>query len=129
DIMREMVDGRVVAHRVTIPEGLTSRQVVDCLTADTVLVNGYTSGLTAEQAGNCRRNTDGLKGAIAAVPAEGTLLPETYAFIRDDTRQSILDRMTRDEARVLADVWGRRAPDLPLKSPAELVALASIIEK
>jgi UPF0755 protein len=37
--------------------------------------------------------------------------------------------MIRDQARVVADVWSRRAADLPLKSPSELVTLASIIEK
>jgi len=129
DIMQEMINGRVVAHRVTIPEGLTTRQVVDCLMADTALVNGYTSGLTSEQVDNCRRNTEGLTGTIASLPAEGSLLPDTYAFSRGDTRQSVIDRMASDQARMVSDIWSRRAADVPLKSPAELVTLASIIEK
>ena len=70
-----------------------------------------------------------LTGDIAEVPPEGSLLPETYKFTRGDTRQDILDRMRRERDRVLADVWSRRAPDLPVKTPAELVTLASIVEK
>jgi UPF0755 protein len=129
DVMRDMVDGRVIVHSITFPEGLTSQQIVDCLMGDTILVNGYTSGLSARQVENCRNDAAGLMGTIAAVPAQGTLLPETYPFSGGDTRQAIIDRMKRDAARVLADVWSRRAPDLPLKSPDQLLTLASIIEK
>ncbi len=129
DIMRVMVDGRVIVHSITFPEGLTSQQVADCLMADTRFAEGYTGGLTARQIENCRTNTAGLTGAIAKIPAEGTLLPETYPFSSGDTRQSVIDRMQRDAARALADIWSRKAPDLPLKSPDQLVTLASIIEK
>ncbi len=106
-IMDLLVDGDVIFFTVTLPEGLTSRQIVDLLLADPNLV-----------------------GDIAAVPAEGTLLPETYQFNLGDTRQSILDRMSRDHDRVVAEVWGRRDPaGLPITSPQQLVILASIVEK
>jgi UPF0755 protein len=129
DIMRQMVDGRVIVHSITFPEGLTSQQVVDCLMADTVLVNGYTSGLTAKQVDNCHADSVSLSGTIAQVPPEGALLPETYPYSLGDTRQSVIDRMRSDQAKLVADLWSRRAPDLPLKSSGELVTLASIIEK
>ncbi len=106
EIMDTMVTGKGILYSVTIPEGLTSQQIVARLRADDVLT-----------------------GDIKAVPAEGSLLPETYKFTRGDTRQDILDRMQRERDRVLADVWSRRAPDLPIKTPAELVTLASIVEK
>jgi UPF0755 protein len=128
-IMQNMIEGRVIVRAITFPEGLTTQQIVDCLLAETVFVNGYTGGLTPRQIENCRRDTEGLTGSIAQAPAEGTLLPETYPFSRGDTRQAIIDRMARDAARVLADIWSRRAPDLPLKSQQELLTLASIIEK
>jgi UPF0755 protein len=129
DIMEQMIEGRVVEGRITIPEGFTSHQVVDCLSADTAFTGGYTGGLTATQIANCARDVTGLTGTIATVPPEGTLLPETYKFGKGDSRQSVIDRMMRDQARVVADVWSRRAADLPLKTPKELVTLASIIEK
>ncbi len=129
DIMEQMVGGRVVVYSVTVPEGLTSRQIVDCLEADTALVDGATSGLTERQIDNCRKAAGVLVGTIDAVPAEGSLLPDTYPFSRGDTRQGLIDRMRRDRDRFVADVWGRRAPDLPLNSPDELVTLASIVEK
>jgi UPF0755 protein len=106
DIMDTMVTGKGILYSVTIPEGLTSQQIVDRLKANNVLT-----------------------GDITQVPAEGSLLPETYKFTRGDTRQDIIDRMAGERDRVLADVWSRRAPDLPIKTPAELVTLASIVEK
>ena len=106
DIMDTMVTGKGILYSVTIPEGLTSQQIVDRLRADQVLT-----------------------GDIKQIPAEGSLLPETYKFTRGDTRQDIIERMQRERDRVLADVWSRRAPDLPVKTPAELVTLASIVEK
>ncbi len=106
DIMDTMVTGKGILYSVTIPEGLTSQQIVDRLKASDVLV-----------------------GDIKQVPPEGSLLPETYKFTRGDSRQDIVDRMSRERDRILADVWSRRAPDLPIKTPAELVTLASIVEK
>ena len=106
DIMDAMVSGKGILYSVTIPEGLTSQQVVDRLNSEDI-----------------------LQGTIDTVPQEGSLLPETYKFTRGDSRQSILDRMASEEQRVLADVWAHRAPDLPLTSPQQLVVLASIVEK
>ncbi len=106
DIMDTMVSGKGILYAVTIPEGLTSQQIVDRLKSEDVLV-----------------------GDIKKVPPEGSLLPETYKFSRGTTRQSLIDRMERERDRVVADVWGRRAPDLPIKTPEQLVTLASIVEK
>ena len=106
DIMDTMVTGKGILYAVTIPEGLTSQQIVDRLKSDDILV-----------------------GDVTQVPPEGSLLPDTYKFTRGDTRQAIIDRMQRERDRMLADVWNRRAPDVPVKTPAELVTLASIVEK
>ena len=106
DIMDAMVTGKGILYSVSIPEGLTSQQIVDRLKSEDILV-----------------------GDVKAVPAEGALLPETYKFTRGDTRQSIIDRMERERDSVVADVWAHRAADLPLKTPQDLVVLASIVEK
>ena len=106
EAMRIIVEGKVVQHEITIPEGLTSKQIVDLLNDDDVLV-----------------------GAIERIPLEGTLLPETYHFTRGTTRQALLDRMRQAHDRVVAQAWERRADNLPIGSPRELVTLASIVEK
>jgi len=56
-------------------------------------------------------------------------LPETYNFPRGTTREQVIQRMQREQKRVLAEIWERRSPDVPLKSPEQLVTLASIVEK
>ncbi len=104
-VLDAMVEGRVVQHQITIPEGLTSQQVVDRLN-DSDLLTGPTR-----------------------VPLEGTLLPETYQVVRGQARQDIIKRMAADQQKVVADIWAKRAPDLPLKTPEEMVILASIVEK
>ena len=106
EILKELTEGNPVVHSVTFPEGLTSWQIVEKLNA-----------------------ADLLEGKIETVPPEGTLLPDTYAYERDATRQSVLDRMKKAQDDALAEIWAGRDPDLPLKSPEELVILASIVEK
>lgn len=106
DIRDILVEGRARVHRVTIPEGYTSQQIVDRLEANDVLV-----------------------GEISSVPSEGSLLPDTYQFSRGDTRQQMINRMQRAQLSTLQEIWDRRADDLPIETPEELVNLASIVEK
>jgi UPF0755 protein len=106
DVMDTLVEGKAVLHSITIPEGLTSQQIIDRL-----------------------KENDILAGDIKDVPKEGSLLPDTYKFQRGMTRQALVERMQQDQARVLREVWARRSADLPLKSPQELLVLASIVEK
>jgi UPF0755 protein len=106
DVMDTLVSGKGILYSVTIPEGLTSQQIVDRLNANEVLV-----------------------GDISEVPPEGSLLPDTYGFSRGDTRENILNRMRRERDRVITEIWSRRAPDLPITTLDELVALASVVEK
>ena len=106
DVVATIVDGRVVAHQFTIPEGLTSEQIVARLLDDDVLT-----------------------GNIKEVPREGSLLPDTYNFTRGVTREQMIQRMQQAQQRVLKEIWDRRSPDLPIKTPDQLVTLASLVEK
>jgi UPF0755 protein len=106
DIENELIAHRVVRYKLTMPEGLTSEQVVDRLREDPVLI-----------------------GDIRETPREGSLMPDTYYFERGDTRLSILSRMAKIQAKTVDEVWKARSPDLPIKSPWEMVTLASIVEK
>jgi UPF0755 protein len=106
DVVATMVDGKVVAHQVSIPEGLTSEQIVSRLRQDAVLA-----------------------GDIKEIPREGSLLPDTYNFARGISREQMVQRMQQSQQRLLHEIWDHRAPDLPLKTPEQLVVLASLVEK
>ena len=106
DIENELIAHRVVRYKLTIPEGLTSEQVVDRLREDTVLT-----------------------GEVREAPREGSLMPDTYYFERGDTRLSILSRMAKAQTKAVEEIWKTRSQDLPIKSPWEMVTLASIVEK
>lgn len=105
-VVDTLVGGKQVTHSITIPEGLTSAQVVQRL-----------------------RDSDLLVGEIREIPKEGSLLPETYKFSRGMSRVDLIDKMQQDDRRAVEQIWSRRAPDLPLRSPYELVTLASMVEK
>src|SRR5215467_5799214 len=106
DVINTIVDGKVVQHQITIPEGLTSEQVVQRLL-----------------------ETDILSGKIKEIPREGSMLPESYRYARGTPRDQVIQRTQQAQARVVQEVWDRRMPDLPLRTPQQLVILASIVEK
>jgi UPF0755 protein len=72
---------------------------------------------------------DVLTGDIKAIPAEGSLLPDTYNFTRGVTREQMVERMQQAQQRAVEEIWEHRSPDLPLKTPEQLVTLASLVEK
>jgi UPF0755 protein len=106
DVVATIVEGKVVAHQVSIPEGLTSEQIIARLSQDDVLA-----------------------GNIKEIPREGSLLPDTYNFARGITREQMIQRMQQAQQRLLREIWDHRSPDLPLKTPDQLVTLASLVEK
>jgi UPF0755 protein len=106
DVLQTIVDGKVVQHQFTVPEGLTSEQIVARLLEDDILV-----------------------GNVKDVPREGSLLPDSYHFNRGFTREQMIQRMHQAQDRLVREAWERRSPDLTLKTPDQLVILASIVEK
>ncbi len=106
DVIEIMTSGKVVEHSLTIAEGLTSEQIVKRL-----------------------NEFDVLSGDIKQIPPEGSLLPDTYKVTRGVSREQVLNRMTQARDRALKEIWDKRDPSTPLKSPFELLVLASIVEK
>lgn len=106
DVMDTIVSGRQLLHSVTIPEGLTSEQIVQRL-----------------------KDMDILAGDIRQIPPEGTLLPETYRVTRGMSRNDLIRKMQLDQNRLVDQVWEKRVANLPLRSKYEMVTLASIVEK
>ena len=92
--------------RVTLAEGVTSWQVVQSL-----------------------KVADFLSGDVADVPLEGALAPGSYEVEKGFDRKALIDEMQADQAAVLAELWAKRAEDLPYKSPQEAMVMASIVEK
>jgi UPF0755 protein len=106
DVVDTIIEGKVVQHQITIPEGLTSEQIVARLLENDV-----------------------LSGTLKEIPREGTLLPDTYKFTRGSSREQLIQRMQQAQRRVLQEAWERRSPDIPIKTPEQLLVLASIVEK
>lgn len=106
EVLEQMRRGRTVVHRLTVPEGLTSAQILSLLDKEPVL------------AGNMPQR-----------PKDGSLLPETYHYSYGDTREQMVERMQHAMTQVLAEAWKNRDKDLPYKSPEEALTMASIVEK
>jgi UPF0755 protein len=105
-VMEILKRGEIVVHRLTIPEGLTSQEVVALVAS-----------------------SEGLTGDPGLVPKEGSLLPETYYFSWEDERGQLIERMATAQQELLSELWADRDPNLPLASPEEALILASIVEK
>jgi len=105
-VLDTIVEGKSIEHKITFAEGLTSYQIVQKLLAHPE-----------------------LKGEIKEIPPEGSLLPDTYKFGRDDTRQNIIERMQAAQKKFMAKVWATRSEDIVVQTPEEAVILASIVEK
>jgi UPF0755 protein len=106
DVMNLIVSGKFIKYNITIPEGWTTAQALDRL-----------------------RQNDVLKGDITLTPAEGQIMPDTYPFQRGETRDSIVRLMMKSSQKMMDELWPERAEDSPVKTPAEALILASIIEK
>jgi UPF0755 protein len=105
DILAMLQGGKTLQRFVTIPEGLPSVLVQQKL-------------MQAPQ----------LAGRVG-VPVEGTVLPDSYAYDRGDSRQKVLDRMQQAMLRYLAAAWEKRKPGIAVSTPREALILASIVEK
>lgn len=92
--------------RVTLAEGVTSWQVVEAL-----------------------KRADFLSGEIKAIPAEGSLAPDSYEVKRGGDRAALIAEMTARQTAILADLWANRAAGLPYDSPETALVMASIVEK
>ncbi len=105
-VMDILAEGKSVLYKVSIPEGLTSQQVVERLKGEA-----------------------NLTGDITSMPAEGTLMPDTYSFSKGASRQEIIEKMQAEMQKTLARFWEKRQPDLPLRTVEEAITFASIVEK
>ena len=120
ELLAKLESGKVIQQRFTIVEGWNLRELRAALAKDPTL--GQTLADTPD---------DGLMAALGRDDAhpEGRFLPETYHYTRGMSDRDLLARAALAMDKALADAWAMRSPDSPLKSPDELLVLASIVEK
>lgn len=107
DVLSILIEGRSLLYSITLREGLTTRQMLREI-----------------------EKHEHLTGELPdPLPAEGTLLPDTYMFHKGMTREALITKMRDAQQAVLAELWPDRQADLPINSPEEAVILASIVEK
>lgn len=106
EVLDTLVEGKAILYTVSLPEGLTSMQIVERI-----------------------KQHPELEGPVTLVPPEGSLLPDTYRFARGTTREDLLARMRNEQEKFVEKLWSGRAAGLPVKTKQEAVTLASIVEK
>ncbi len=105
EILTILQGDEVIRRFVTIPEGMPSIMVHERLMAQPLLTGDI------------------------PIPAEGSVLPESYDFERGEAREAVLRRMQTAMTRTLAEAWTKRAPGIAVKTAQEALVLASIVEK
>lgn len=106
DILQKLTSGKVIIHKITLVEGLTTAQMLALIEKNKL-----------------------LSGHITEHPTEGELLPETYTFTKGETKNAIIKRAKSQMQKTLDALWQQRAENVPLQSKEELLILASLIEK
>jgi UPF0755 protein len=105
DVLSILTGGKTVQRMVTVPEGMPSIMVYERLMAN-----------------------DMLKGDIP-VPAEGSIMPDSYAFEKGETRAAVVLRMQAAMKQAMAELWPKKSADSVVKTQEEAITLASIVEK
>lgn len=107
EVIEALQSGRIIQYQITIPECVTSFEVMNML-----------------------NNIEGLTGSIAHPPEEGSIYPNTYNYIKGEDRVVVLERMQKDMDMILEAAWRlKKGENLPFASPREALILASIVEK
>lgn len=106
EIVNHLLYGKTVRRRLTVPEGMLTKEIV---------------ALVAQ--------TNGLFGEVPQGGPEGLYLPETYFFSYGDSRRSVLSRMENAMRETLLEAWRSRTNKIAISSPNEALILASIIER
>ncbi|NRT57637.1 endolytic transglycosylase MltG [Sphaerotilus uruguayifluvii] len=121
ELLRKLVDGDQTLARVRLIEGWTFRQFRAEL--------ARSPALKADSAAMSDAQLMAAIGAPAGTAPEGRFFPDTYAYARGSSDLAVLRRAWQAMERRLQAAWSQRPQDLPLRDPAELLTLASIVEK
>ncbi|MGH8033931.1 MAG: endolytic transglycosylase MltG, partial [Lysobacterales bacterium] len=119
-MLNKVARGDVIHYRFTIVEGWTWRALSSAIQADPMLGRAIDHEVSA---------TDLPEAAAAFGSLEGAFLPETYLYTRSDSAVDLLNRAFKAMQSSLSKAWTMRTDQHPVKTPYELLVLASIIEK
>ncbi len=106
DILSLLREGKTFQRQFTIPEGLTSYEILNLI-----------------------MQVEDLKPVLIEPLVEGSLLPETYSYSRGETWADIVRRMENAMQNTIKELWPKRVENLPFSTPEEAMVLASIVEK
>lgn len=104
-VLAILQSGKVIRRFVAVPEGMPAILVIEKLMAEPLLTG------------------------TVDVPREGSILPDSYDFVRGESRAAVLARMQAAMDRTLKELWAGRSANTVAKTPQEAVVLASIVEK
>jgi UPF0755 protein len=118
------------AGEFILPKGASQSQILSIIQSDEVLRRfvAVPEGMPSIMVHERLMAQPYLTGAIP-VPAEGSILPDSYDFERGESRQAVLGRMQAAMNRTLKELWAKRARDIAVKTPQEALSLAAIVEK
>ncbi len=124
-------DKNLQAGEYQIPARASVREIIDMLAEGDALEHSITfpEGITIAGVMRILQESELLSGEMPAPPPEGSVLPETYNIQRGMTRAALLQEMRKAHDEALAEIWAGRSEAAPVRTPEELVILASIVER
>jgi len=119
-LLSKLVRGEEALRSVTLVEGWNFRQVREALKKADQL-SAASAGMTPDEVME--------KIGKGGIPAEGRFFPDTYTYAKGSTDLALLKRAARAMDKRLDTAWAQLPPQSTLKTPEELLTLASIVEK
>lgn len=120
----------IQAGEFEIPRGMGGAAILDLLQHGKPVQRliTVTEGMPAIIVAEKLASNPYLAGPVPSIE-EGSLLPDSYGYQRGETRAAIVALMQKAMARTVSNLWSKKSSDCPIKTPAEAVILASIVEK
>jgi UPF0755 protein len=119
-LLRQFAEGRVLQYRFTIVEGWNIHELRAALARAPELKHDLADLDDAALM---------VKLDRMGVHPEGRFLPETYDYTRGSHDIDVLKRAAKAMDKALTEAWRKRSADNVLKTPDELLTMASIVEK
>ncbi|WP_297798993.1 endolytic transglycosylase MltG [Arenimonas sp. GDDSR-1] len=119
-VLAKLASGDTARVKFTLVEGRSFRQMRTELATLSELDDDLTGKSDSEIMALLDRQ---------GVHPEGRFLPDTYFVPKSGKRSDLLRQAAEAMDAALAESWNGRDSGLPLKSPEELLTLASIVEK
>ena len=120
-VLSILIEGKVYLHPLTIPEGLTRKEIAEHLDSFPFIDKEKFS----EASSNISQVSPWDKEASSL---EGYLFPETYYFPKGVSQEEVVEAMVSEFEKTFNQEWEKRAQELGM-SIRDIVILASLIEK